>query len=186
MGIFSPFWRIFSNFGTVIFSAAVDCDIMLLLPPLHHMIQFFLQGFIVLWILHKIKPGGIYHQKGGFRIFKKELTVGLRHSFHIVPLQPLLEGPLSLLDAVHENIGTGLKKDDKIGFGEAAIQQLIDTIIQIRFILRQIEGGKYLIFGKNIVANGYLVEQVLLLELYLLAIARKKEKNLRLKGIAAG
>src|SRR3990167_5516117 len=134
MVIFSPFWRIFSNFGTVIFSAAVDCDIMLLLPPLH----------------------------------------------------PLLEGPLSLLDAVHENIGTGLKKDNKIGFGEAGIQQLIDTIIQIHFILRQIEGGKDLIFGKNIVANGYLVEQVLLLELYLLAIARKKEKNLRLKGIAAG
>ena len=87
-------------------------------------------------------------------------------------------------DAPHGDVGIDPKIDDQLRARNALCQGLVQAVVGLQLIAREIEAGKEGILLKGVVGNQVALGQCLRNGLVLLMIAAEEEEDLRLERVA--
>src|SRR3990172_816380 len=153
----------------------------LMLRPLFHVLDLPEEVVEVRAPVHKVHVGSIDDEEGSFRIAEEELVVRLVHRGDVVAAQFFFECPAALLDAGDEGFGVRLEEDDEVRTDDLGLEQGIYLFIEGELVVVQVQVGEYPVLGKEIVADGALIEQIGLGHFFLLAKPVQKEERLGLK-----
>src|SRR5262249_13019508 len=115
----------------------------------------------------------------------EKVSICLRDTLNVFWRNAPLVLAVALAQPLHQYIATGLKIYDQIRFWQARTEERKELAIERQFVGFEVGLGKDLILGKQVVGDRVLIEQILLHELALLAVAAEQEEQLRLEGVGA-
>jgi hypothetical protein len=153
-----------------------------MLYALPHRPDFAGQVGQVLRIADEVDFGAVDHQQGRLVIIKEKVPVSLRDFFDVIRRNAPFVLPIALAQPLEQDIGTGLQIHHQVRFWQARVEQLVELTIQGNFVAVQVHLGENLVLGEEVIDDHAVIEQVLLCQLVLLAIAAEEKEQLGLKG----